>query len=371
MSEKADKPLGYGLIGCGGFGLFCLEQYSRMDELRPVAVADAIPETARGAAEKFGLAFCASPAELLAREDVDIVHVATPPFTHRELGLEALAAGKHVLCEKPLAVTLEDAREMVEAARAAGRVLAANLIMRYDPLAAAVKRIIDEKLLGEPLHGFFENYAGDENLPPEHWFWAREKSGGIFVEHGVHFFDLFRWWLGEGRVVSAQETRRPGTEIVEQVGCTALYGDVTVNFYHGFHQPGRMDRQELRLIFERGSISLEEWIPTRARIDALADSATLQSLLDLVPKSAVVPLESYRGGRRRVAGRHQEFTADGRYQVVLETGMTKPELYGHVLRALMADQVAAVRDPGHGRLVDESGGVTSLEMAVGADRLAR
>ena len=72
-------------------------------------------------------------------------------------------------------------------------------------------------MLGEVLHGSFENYASDENLPAEHWFWDRAKSGGIFVEHGVHFFDLFAGWLGPGRVEAAQVGVRPGTAIEEHV----------------------------------------------------------------------------------------------------------------------------------------------------------
>jgi len=370
VTENSEAPPGYGLIGCGGFGLFCLEQYRAMEGLRPAAVADAVPEAARGAAAKFGLAACSS-RELLARDDVEIVHVATPPFTHRELVLDALAAGKHVLCEKPLAVELDGAREMVAAAGRAGRVLAVNLIMRYNPLCSAVGKILDGGLLGEPLHGFFENCAKDEPLPAGHWFWDRAKSGGIFVEHGVHFFDLFAWWLGEGRVVAAQETRRPGTDIVEQAACTVMYGDVPVNFYHGFHQPARMDRQEMRIVCERGSIALDEWVPTRVRIDAIADKETLGELFDLAPGPEPEVVEEYQGEARKCSGRHKQIEVDGRYRVTLEAGIGKQELYGEVLRALLDDQLAAMADPGHRRRVDETNGVTSLEMAVAADRLAR
>jgi predicted dehydrogenase len=361
--------VGYGLIGCGGFGLFCLEQYAGMHSLRRVAVADAEEARARSTAEKFGLEAC-SPDELLARDDVEIVHVATPPFTHRELVERALAAGKHVLCEKPLATDPAGAREMAAAAKKAGLVLAVNLIMRYNPVCEAVKRIIDERLLGEPLHGFFENYAKDEPLPPDHWFWDRKKSGGIFVEHGVHFFDLFAWWLGEGRVVAAQQVARPGTEIVDQVNCTAVYGDVPVNFYHGFTQPARMDRQEMRLVFERGSVDLDEWVPTRATVDALLDAGGLKRLREIAPGPEPVAVEEYSGEARRCTGRHKELEVDGRYLVTLEGGADKLGLYGHVLRALMADQLNAVADPGHPRRVDEGNGVRSLEMAAEATRLA-
>ena len=145
-------------------------------------------------------------------------------------------------------------------------------MQRYNPLFDAVRRLVEGRVLGEVLHGTFENYASDENLPAEHWFWDRSKSGGIFVEHGVHFFDLFAGWLGPGRVEAAQVGVRPGTAIEEHVHCTVRYGDTAlVNFYHGFHQTGRMDRQELRLVFERGDLTLYDWVPTRARVHAVVD----------------------------------------------------------------------------------------------------
>ena len=151
-----------------------------------------------------------------------------------------------------------------------GLLLATNLMQRYNPLFDAVGELLKRKPLGELLHAYFENYACDESLPAEHWFWDRSKSGGIFVEHGVHFFDLFAGWLGPGKVEAAQVCVRPGTTIEDQVQCTVRYGDgVLVNFYHGFTQLGRMDRQELRLVFERGDVRLEEWIPVRATIHAV------------------------------------------------------------------------------------------------------
>src|SRR5690606_25160869 len=116
--------------------------------------------------------------------------------------------------------------------------LVANLMQRYNRVFDLVRELISRRLLGEVLHGYFENYASDENLPPEHWFWDREKSGGIFIEHGVHFFDLMAGWLGPGEVVAAQVSLRESDSCEDQVQCTVRYGGgVHVNFYHGFHQP--------------------------------------------------------------------------------------------------------------------------------------
>ena len=258
--------LGIGVIGCGGFGLFALQQSVQVPGVRLAGMAGTARPAALAAAQRYGLEDVVDVDRLLDLPAVDLVYISTPPFLHYEQSKLALAAGKHVICEKPLALTVEQADELVGLARRHDRLLVANLMQRYNPLFDIVGQVIDRRPLGEFLHGYFENYASDENLPPEHWFWDREKSGGIFVEHGVHFFDMLTGWLGAGEVVSAQASRRSdGCE--DQVQCTVRYpGGAHFNFYHGFHQPGRLDRQELRLVFERGDMLLQGWVPTGVRI---------------------------------------------------------------------------------------------------------
>jgi predicted dehydrogenase len=235
-----------------------------------------------------------------------------------------------------------------------------------------MRRLVEEGVLGEVLHGTFENYASDENLPAEHWFWDRSKSGGIFVEHGVHFFDLFAGWLGDGRVASAQVGVRPGTAIEEQVQCTIRYGDaVLVNFYHGFHQPGRMDRQELRLVFERGDITLHDWVPTRARIRAAVDERRTRELCDLFPGARVDVAASYGGSERTCRGRGKAIDASQVIDLSTGDGPPKSPLYCGLLRTMMEDQVAWIRDRGHRRVMTEVNGRNSLAIACDADTLAR
>ena len=88
-----------------------------------------------------------------------------------------------------------------------------------------------------------------KTLTADHWFWDETKSGGIFIEHGVHFFDMFSGWLGKGKVVNALQMQRPGIDekITDRVQATVLYKEGIVNFYHGFDQPKILDRQEMRL----------------------------------------------------------------------------------------------------------------------------
>jgi predicted dehydrogenase len=359
-----------GVIGCGGFGLFALQHFSQLPGVQPVAIAGTHREAARAAARRFGLPDVQEVETLLDRDDVDLIYIATPPFLHYEQSLAALEHGKHVLCEKPLAVNLEQADALLAAARERGLLLATNLMQRYNPLFDAVKALIDRRVLGALLHGYFENYAADEGLGPDHWFWDPAKSGGIFIEHGVHFFDLFAGWLGQGKVVCAQASTRPGSGFEDQVQCSVRYDQgAVVNFYHGFHQASRMDRQELRLVFERGDVLLEEWIPTRFRIHAIADEAQTRELCEIFPGARLDVSAVYGGQDRHCRGRQHEYDV---YQMLELNGGHEPKMhiYGDLLRALLGDQIAWIENHAHPRRITEQNGRDSLALAVESTRLA-
>src|SRR5262249_42565071 len=196
-----------------------LQHFTQVPGVKLAGMAGTHRPAALAAAARFGVESVDDVGELLGRDDVDVVYIATPPFLHHPQAMAVLAVGKHVIVAKPLAMTAGQAAELIAVARRRDRLLVANLMQRYNPLFDAVRRLVEARVLGEVLHGSFENYASDENLPDGHWFWDRGKSGGIFVEHGVHFFDLFAGWLGPGRVEAAQVGVRPGPALGEHVHC--------------------------------------------------------------------------------------------------------------------------------------------------------
>ncbi len=357
---------GYGIVGAGAFARFCVETYRRLPGVEVLAAADADPEAARGFALRFGIEAMEFEA-MLADPRIGIVHVATPPGTHQELAGRALEAGKHVLVEKPLATTVADGEALVALARERGLLLAVNLVMRHNPLLQAAKRIVDARLLGEPLRATFENLAKDAALGPGHWFWDPAVSGGIFVEHAVHFFDLFAWWFGPGEVRSADAVVRPGSSAVEQVRVSVRHGDVLADAYHGFTQAEAMDRQEMRLVFERGDVRLSEWVPTRAEIafvGTMEEGDAVEALLPTVLSRERSPLEG------PVRHRWKDSPADGVHTLVATTGLEKPALYRRVVGDLLLDQLAWIGDRGHRRLVTEEDALAALRTAADASRAA-
>ncbi|WP_128546546.1 Gfo/Idh/MocA family protein [Larkinella soli] len=368
MSEH--KELGLGVIGFGGFGLFATQHFMQVPHMKLIGIAGSHRDEATRAANRFGAVHYDTIDELLAQPGLDIVYIATPPFLHYEQSMQALRAGKHVICEKPLAMNEEQGREMVGYAESRGLLMITNLMQRYNPMYERIRTLVDRKILGEFLHGYFENYASDEGLSPQHWFWDRGRSGGIFIEHGVHFFDLFAGWLGEGRVESAQVCVREGSGVEEQVNATVRYGDALVNFYHGFTQPGRMDRQEMRLLFEKGDVTLHEWVPTRAVVRALVDETATRELMDLFPGARLDVTANYGGSGRAVRGRFKAFDVYQNIRLSYGFDEEKMHLYGDLLRLMFREQTTAIRYPGTHRKITEQNGLTSLLTAVEADRLA-
>ena len=303
---------------------------------------------------------------------IALVYIATPPFLHYQQSKMALLAGKHVICEKPAALKSCEAEELAALAQSLQLLYVVNLMQRYNPMFDIVKSIIKEKFLGNFLHGFFENYASDENLGPDHWFWDESKSGGIFIEHGVHFFDMFTGWLGEGIVLNALQLQRPGIEkkIIDRVQATILYDGGIVNFYHGFDQPTILDRQELRLQFERGELTLFGWIPVKMRLHGLLQKQQLENLQQLVGDFKIVSHNEFQEPQK-VRGRFCEMIFDD--HVTIETGniSEKQNNYQQMLQDMIADQWLWIKDHNHICVIDSNNAIQSLKIAEEATRKAQ
>jgi len=365
------KRLGLGLIGCGAFGQFCLNAFRDVEHVRIAAVADLVPDAADRLGRQFGVPAFHDPLELIAAKEVDIVHIATPPASHHGLALPAIAAGKHVLCEKPLAMDVRQGREILAAAASAGVVSPVNFVLRYNRVTGAVKAVIDSGVLGQVLSARLTNCASDSFLDPDHWFWNKAVSGGIFIEHGVHFFDLYRHWLGPGRVVSAHTETRPPTAQEDRVTCLVRHeNSALVSHYHGFDQAKMMDRTGHRLVCELGDIRVEGWIPLTMKIEAVLDAAGAEKLAGCCPGGRLETLETYEGDAGRCMGRGRQRSVSRRVRLDFTPETDKQALYTQSVQRLLADQVAYIRDPKHARRVTEANGLASLEMAAAAVKLA-
>ena len=131
-----------------------------------------------------------------------------------------------------------------------------------------------------------------------------------------------------------------------------------------------MDRQEFRLLFERGDVSLEEWVPIRARIRAIADEKGTRDLMDLFAGARLDVTSVYNGKDRAARGRHKSLDIFQRIEITYDPGIEKLHCYGALLREMLRDQLDWIADRKHARKVTEENGRDSLAMAVEANRLA-
>ena len=337
-----DTPLHIGMIGAGGFGAFCLRAFAAMDEVRVVAVADVEVERARAVAPE-GARVYGDYRELLQDEAVDIVAINTPPFLHGRMVQEAAALGKHVFVEKPLATSMDEARAAAQAVQEAGVRLGINYVLRRHPLHRLAAELIRGQVFGPLQHFSLENLATDEVLLPGHWFWDKVRSGGIHVEHGVHFFDLCNQVAGgpPDSVTGWELSRSDGR--ADRVGATLTYGQgLVANFYHSFNRIRRLEETTIRLHCARGILVVEGWIPTRLSLAGLVDEAGLGLLQRLLGDGLQV--------EERFTGAEGEFSHGGvaeRLAAAVRAEASAPERqleYQRAIQAGMRDLVQAIKE---------------------------
>jgi hypothetical protein len=155
------------------------------------------------------------------------------------------------------------------------------------------------------------------------------------------------------------------------VQCTVRYRDgMLVNFYHGFTQPARMDRQEFRLLFERGDVTLDEWVPIRARIRAVVDEAATRQLMQLFPQARLDVSANYAGPGRAALGRHKSLDIYQKIALDHDDSRDKMHRYGELLREMLRDQIRWIYNRNHVRKLTHENGRDSLALAVEASALA-
>ena len=191
-----------GFIGCGG--IFNskhgpgMEQQKKLGNCELVAFCDLIEERAQKACETYGsegAKVYTDYKELLADPEIDAVHVLTPNVAHCEISVAALEAGKHVLCEKPMAATIEDAQRMIDAMNRTGKLLTIGYQYRHFPINKTAKAVVDEGYLGD-IYYAEAVYLRRRGVPTWGVFIDKSKQGGgPLIDIGTHCLDLALWMM--------------------------------------------------------------------------------------------------------------------------------------------------------------------------------
>ncbi|HEY8487226.1 MAG TPA: Gfo/Idh/MocA family oxidoreductase [Limnochordales bacterium] len=254
------QPIRLALLGCGRFGWRHLEAFQHLGSARAVVVADIDEARARETARHFSIPhYTTDFREAACWPDVEAVDICLPTYLHAEAVQVAAEAGRHIFCEKPLALTPEQARQAVAACRRAGVKLQVGFCRRFDNGWLAAAQVIRSGVLGRPV--VWRHATGTPGAP-QPWFFDIDKGGGPFVDGAIHWYDFGRFLFGEAEsVVASTSTLQPGRTAPDT-------GVVSVRFASG---------DQLQLLWSWG-------LPAGVRVDELHEVLGPRGALTMVPR---------------------------------------------------------------------------------------
>jgi len=212
-----------GVIGVGGIARTHMPGWDASEHAKVVAGADISADALQGWGEKWGIKrLSTDSAELIGDPEIDIIDICTPNNYHAPLAIAALQAGKHVICEKPLAPKPDAIRDMIAARDAAGKLLMTAQHFRFRGSSRAMKAEIDQGALGDIYHArsWLLRRAAAPTRPG--FIMKEHSSGGPCIDVGVHVLDLTLWFMGNPKPVSVTGVAR--AELAHQPGAFSIWG---------------------------------------------------------------------------------------------------------------------------------------------------
>ncbi len=255
----------FAIVGTGVISAFHIKAFQEIKEIELISICDIVEEKAKKQGEKFNIPWTTNYDEMLANPDIDVIDIVVPSGLHADLGIKAAQAGKHVIVEKPIDVTLEKADALINACKKAGVTLGVISQMRFYDSVQKVYEIINSGKLGTIIQGdaYVKWYRSEEYYRSGGWRGTKKlDGGGAFMNQGVHFVDFLLSIMGPvDSVVAKVKTTARDIE-VEDIGMAMLefhsgaYGVIQAStaMYPGL--PARVDIHGTRgtLIFEGDDI---------------------------------------------------------------------------------------------------------------------
>ncbi len=208
-SAAADRPLRFGVVGIGAIGPSHAFAINKVAATEVAALCSRRPDEAEPLAREYGVPYCGTVEELL-EQDIDAVTLCTPSGLHLDIALQVLAAGKHLVVEKPLEISTERVDRIIAAAREKGVKLAGVFQSRFKPVVQQLKTLMDNGLLGDIYGGsaYMKRYRTQDYYDSGGWRGTWEiDGGGCLMNQGIHEVDLLAWFMGEvAEVIGVTET---------------------------------------------------------------------------------------------------------------------------------------------------------------------
>ena len=284
------RELRFGLIGCGRVAPRHAQSITELPGARLVAVADVIASRAQHFAQEYDAQPYTDYHELLARDDIDVVNICTPSGLHIEIGLDAVAAGKHLLVEKPIGLSTADADRLIAASAKAGRKLCVVLQNRYNPPMQALKAALQEGKLGRLyLANATVRWFRPQEYYEDGWHGTWAMDGGALMNQSIHHIDALLWLIDspvesvfaftdtlahrmEAEDVGVAVLRFSNGVLASIEGSTLTYpqnleGSVSLFGEHGSVKVGGTALNRRTIWKIEGELELEREILTREQLD--------------------------------------------------------------------------------------------------------
>ena len=274
---EASRKIGVGLIGAGMIGqghAYALRLLAEDGEVRPVAVTDLSAEAVESARAICPFERVAADAQAVIDDpDVEAVVIVTPTTTHRDLVRAVVAAGKPLLCEKPLATQFDIVQEMCALVATSGLTAQVGFHSRFHPLINELVRLVTTNELGAPM-GYTlrdDQYWPTGDIVPGHSSWRSQRDhagGGALLEHSIHSADIVTWLFGPAANVFARTRNVFGYDVEDTAVCTIEHASgvvgTLISIFNGVR--GREERR-LEVFFERGAVEVTTDFLVGARED--------------------------------------------------------------------------------------------------------
>jgi len=217
-------PIKFAIAGCGGIAYRHAEAIAAVDSACLTSVYDIDVMKARNFAGEFQVRWRSSFEEVLEDKDVDVVSICTPSVLHTPMAAKAALAGKHVLVEKPMALTLEEADALISVCQRTGVQLGVVLQNRFKPSVKFLKKSVEEGCFGKLTHGaaVVRWNRNQEYYRQSTWRGRPEQGGGVLINQAIHNIDLLQWVMGPVESLSAYTARQLLDLDVEDVAVAVL-----------------------------------------------------------------------------------------------------------------------------------------------------
>ena len=247
------KTMNIGLVGVGGMGSVHYANYQEISGCRVVAVCGSSQRT-RDTADDWGVPCYPTITEMVRCADIDIVDICTPTYLHHDMVMEALSCGKHTICEKPIALSLRDAREMLDTAKKHGCQLYIAQVLQFTKEVQFLRQAMESGEYGKPLDAYFERLSACPQWAMDGWLFDVNKSGLLPYDLHIHDLDIIVSLFGKPEGYTFTSCQGADKNYPEQFRISYDYGELHVGAEAAWFNADIPWTARWRVYFENGML---------------------------------------------------------------------------------------------------------------------